>query len=100
MKNESNKIVLANKYFRYKKLIDKCEFYERKISDRDFFLNIYKTLDSSRGVYKIIEELKTDSNCYFELCKNNPNDNEYKNIYKYARNLLILFNEFNLQLKR
>ena len=100
MKNESDKILLANKYFRYKKLIDKCEFYERKTSDRDFYLKIYKMINSSKGIYRIIDELRTDTNCYFELYKNNPDDNEYKNIYKNAKYLLTLFNEYNLQFKR
>lgn len=100
MINESNKILLINKYLRYKKLLDKCEFYESKLSDRELFISVYKTINSRRGIYRILDELKVNSNFYLELYKSNPDDIEYKNIYKISRNLLLQFNEYNLQINR
>jgi len=38
----NDKIILANEYLKYRKLIDKCEFIERNISDKDLYIKIYK----------------------------------------------------------
>ena len=99
MKIETNKMILVSKYLRYKKLIDKCEYIEQKLSDRELFISTYKKLNTKKGIINIIDELKYDFNCYLELYNNNPNE-DYKSVYKQARGLLLLFNDYNNQFKR
>lgn len=89
-----NKIILANEYFKYRKLIEKCEFIERNISDKDLYMKIYKSLDNGHSLSKMINKLRVDVNCYYNFYKKNPDDREYKNIYLSAKKVFDSFNEY------
>lgn len=96
----NDKIILANEYLKYRKLIDKCEFIERNISDKDLYMKIYKSLDNGHSLSRMLNKLRVDVNCYYEFYKENPYDIEYKNIYINAKKLFENFTEYKNKLKR
>jgi len=96
----NDKIILANEYLKYRKLIDKCEFIERNISDKDLYIKIYKSLDNGRFLSRMLNKLRVDVNFYYEFYKENPCDIEYKNVYINAKKLFENFTEYKNKLKR